>query len=152
MKRNPTASNSDAIPVIDFVRWRDGTPAARQAFAVELAETCHKVGFFQLVGHGLEDLQTRAKKMMRELFRLPIEQKERIAKGRSRHFRGWEPLGTERTNGRIDLREQVDTWTDCDTVPDDIKRPYLRLYGPSQYFSDQVLPGYKTLTRCVCRV
>ena len=149
MKRNLTANStsSSAIPIINFVKWRHGSPAERLAFASELADTCHQVGFFQLVGHGLEDLQLRAKAMMRDLFKLPIEQKRRIAKIHSPHFRGWEPLGTERTNGRVDYREQVDTWTDCETAPEDENVPYLRLYGPSQYFSDQVLPGYKALTQ-----
>ncbi len=101
------------VPVVDFARWAHGSASERQAFADELGEICHKVGFFQLINHNVDDgLQQRVKAMMRELFQLPLEAKEAISKELSPHFRGWEALGTERTNGRVDFREQVDTWSD----------------------------------------
>lgn len=135
-----------AVPVIDFAKWRDGTPAERRAFASHLGDVCHRVGFFHLVGHGMDSaFHQRIKDTMYAMFRLPRIEKEAISKVRSPHFRGWEPLGTELTNGRVDYREQVDTWSDCQPMPDDPERPYQRLYGPSQYFSDMVLPGYKAL-------
>ena len=51
----------------------------------------------------------------------------------------------ERTNGKADYREQVDTWTD---MPESgLRWPlYERLKGPSQYISDSVLPGYRAFT------
>jgi isopenicillin N synthase-like dioxygenase len=108
------AATAPAVPIVDFARWADGSTAERQAFADELGEICHKVGFFQLINHNVDDgLQQRVKAMTRELFQLPLEAKQAISKELSPHFRGWEALGTERTNGRVDFREQVDTWSDC---------------------------------------
>ena len=136
-----------SVPIINIQDFRKGTPTDRQAFANNLADVCHSVGFFSLVGHELEELQLRVKLMLRKIFVLERSKKETIAKQHSKHFRGWEPLGTELTNGRVDLREQVDTWTDCKVVAEDMDRPYLRLYGPSQYFDDKILPGYEALTK-----
>eukprot|EP00943_MAST-04B_sp_MAST-4B-sp1_P005850 g5850.t1 len=138
------------VPVVDIETFRKGSTKERRAFANNLTDICHKVGFFSLVGHGLDDLQIRVKKMMRQLFLLDESEKKSIAKINSKHFRGWEELGTELTNNRVDLREQVDTWTDCECV-EDPSHPYLRLYGPSQYFDDSILPGYKALTKELMR-
>ena len=138
--------------MVDFSEWVDGTPQDRLAFARRLGQICHKVGFFQLVNHDVDlELQKTILRTMQKIFQLPQHEKERIAKIHSPWFRGWEALGTERTNGRVDLREQVDTWTDCDPVinpcgQSNTNPEYKRLYGPSQYFSDDVLPGYKDLT------
>lgn len=68
-----------------------------------------------------------------------------IAKVNSPYFRGYEGLGAEVTNGKVDYREQVDTWADM--APSEKRTPmYERLKGPSQYFSDKDLPGYKDFT------
>jgi len=84
--------------------------------------------------------------MMERLFALPLETKMHIAKEKSPFFRGYEGVGAEVTNGKVDYREQVDTWTDM--TPSPLRQPpYERLKGPSQYFSDQHLPGYKALTQ-----
>jgi len=136
------------VPIIDFARWRDGSAEEKRQFAEELGQVCHRVGFFHLVNHGIDiEFQEKIKSMMRDLFRLPLHEKEKISKTLSPHFRGWEALGTERTNGRVDYREQVDTWTDRAPRAEDPDKPYMRLYGPSQYFEDSVLPGYRALTR-----
>jgi len=105
------------------------------------------VGFAQLVNHGLRDgIVEEAFGMMERLFALPLETKMHIAKEKSPFFRGYEGVGAEVTNGKVDYREQVDTWTDM--TPSPLRQPpYERLKGPSQYFSDQHLPGYKALTQ-----
>ena len=143
-----SALDEGAVPIVDFAQWVHGSEADRRAFAKRLGSICHRVGFFQLVNHGIDAaFQKKISSMMRKLFALPLEKKRTIAKEHSPQFRGWEALGTERTNGRVDYREQVDTWSDCPTVNDDPAKPYLRLYGPSQYFEDSTLPGYKALTK-----
>ena len=142
-----------AVPVVDFAEWEHGSAEDRLSFAKRLGGICHRVGFFTLVGTSLDaKYQKNLLQMMKKLFDLPLKAKQAIEKRHSPHFRGWEALGTERTNGRVDYREQVDTWTD--RSPREPRKPYERLYGPSQYFPDKVLPGYKALTldwRARCR-
>ena len=69
---------------------------------------------------------------MRQLFDSSLEQKQLIDKRKSRHFRGWEGLGAEYTNGRPDQREQVDLWTEHAALDAAVEPKYLRLLGPNQ--------------------
>ena len=65
----------------------------------------------------------------------------------SPHFRGYEAAGSEQTGGRVDHREQIDTWSELPTVSRADGDPHwLRLYGPNQFFDEATLPGYKALT------
>jgi isopenicillin N synthase-like dioxygenase len=83
--------------------------------------------------------------MMERFFALPVEQKLLIDKQLSRHFRGWEAVGTEYTNNRPDMREQIDLWTDRPALADDVEPTYLRLLGPNQWMPDEVMPGQREL-------
>ena len=38
-----------SVPIINIQDFRKGTPTDRQAFANNLADVCHSVGFFSLV-------------------------------------------------------------------------------------------------------
>ena len=42
------------IPVVTLAGWREAG-ADRQAFAEDLVRTCHEVGFFTLVDHGIDE-------------------------------------------------------------------------------------------------
>ncbi|NNE74589.1 MAG: isopenicillin N synthase family oxygenase, partial [Acidimicrobiales bacterium] len=132
------------IPLVDVGRWRGGTRPERQAFADEVRDICHRVGFFIAVNHGVDtELTESVFATLRRLFALPESTKRQIDKTDSRHFRGWEPVGTESTNNRTDHREQIDLWTDGKSHPPDAEPPYLRLMGPNQWLDDAVLPGHR---------
>ena len=134
------------IPVVDLARWR-GSRRERAALADEIRSICHHIGFFLVVNHGIErTLVDSLFAMMERLFDLPDEQKALIDKTRSRHFRGWEQTGSEYTNNRPDIREQVDTWSETEARAPDAEPPYLRLLGPNQWLPEDVLPGYRELT------
>lgn len=134
------------IPIIDVQR-RTGSIANRRELADELRRVYHEIGFAVVVNHGLPgDLLRRVADMMGRFFALPTEQKLLIDKQRSRHFRGWESVGTEYTNNRPDIREQIDLWTDRPALPDDVEPAYLRLLGPNQWMPDDVMPGQRALS------
>ena len=134
------------IPVVDLSRWQ-GSPRQREALATELREICHQVGFFLATGHGIESsFLDSLFEMMERLFSLPDEQKRLIDKRRSRHFRGWEQVGSELTNNRPDMREQVDTWSETRARPASAEPAYLRLLGPNQWLPDDVVAGHRELT------
>ena len=141
------AGHFSEIPVVDLSPWwGTGTPDERTELADRVRGICHEVGFFLIVNHGVErSFVDMVFAMMDDLFTLPLEQKQLIDKINSRHFRGWEAVGTEFTNNRPDIREQVDLWTDHPARPPEVEPHYLRLLGPNQWLPEEVLPGFETL-------
>jgi len=134
------------IPTIDLGR-RQGNHLERQALADELVAVYHDIGFAVLVNHGLpERLVDRVFAMMADFFALPDEQKLLIDKRESPHFRGWEAVGTEFTNNRPDIREQIDVWSEHTSLAEDVEPDYLRLLGPNQWMPEDVLPGQRRIT------
>lgn len=135
----PTHSTTDhdaALPVLDLREFDRGTdPAARSRFVEQLRETCHDVGFFYLVGHGIGDTLFReVEEVTRAFFALPEADRMAITMTRSPHFRGYTPLGGELTNGRADRREEIDLGPERPapalTAADP---PWRRLLGPNQW-------------------
>lgn len=135
------------IPIISLEPWR-GTDAQRAELAQHVRSVCHEIGFFVLVDHGIDRaFMDRVFHTMEALFTLPEADKRLIDKVVSPHFRGWEAVGSEYTNNRPDMREQVDLWTDHEARAPDVEPHYLRLLGPNQYLPDSVLPGFEALLR-----
>ena len=129
-----------AIPEVDLAGWSTD----RAVFAEQVREICHDIGFFQLVGHGVDDeFIDRHVDQQRRFFSLAEAQKATIDKALSPHFRGWERVGAELTGGRPDLREQLDLSTEHPVRGLDIDPPYLRLDGPNQWLAEEVLPGFR---------
>ncbi len=135
----------DAIPVVD-VSSLLGPLTQQQTLADELCQISHEVGFFLVVNHGVSpSLSEDVFSMMQSFFALPWSQKALIDKRKSRHFRGWEPVGAEYTNYCPDIREQIDCWTEWPALPVDVEPQYLRLLGPNQWLPEELLPGSSML-------
>ncbi|WP_018180139.1 isopenicillin N synthase family dioxygenase [Jongsikchunia kroppenstedtii] len=114
------------LPVIDLAEL--DTAAGRD----RLRDVTHEVGFFYLVGHGIEpNLIARLLQVTREFFALPDAAKDAVRMIRSPHFRGYNRLGGELTNGQTDWREQIDIGIDRDPVAG--AEDYMRLQGPNQW-------------------
>jgi isopenicillin N synthase-like dioxygenase len=136
----------DELPVVSL-RPLDRTGARHDRLAGELCRICHEIGFFLAVDHGVDRrLTADVFDLMHRFFALPVEDKLRIDKRASRHFRGWEPTGSEYTNNRPDIREQIDLWTDHPALAPDVEPPYLRLLGGNQWMPEDVLPGHRELS------
>ena len=134
------------IPTIDLGPLR-GTVDERRALADELTAVYHDIGFAVLVNHGLPaGYLDNVFAMMAEFFALSDDQKLFIDKRESRHFRGWEAVGTEFTNNRPDVREQIDMWSERPALDADVEPAYLRLLGPNQWMPDDVIAGQQALT------
>ena len=109
------AQDANELPRFDLQQWRDaeGDCARRQQQAEALCLACHEVGFFLLTNHGIKNtLIDSVFDLSRQFFDLPLEDRKSIDKRASRHFRGWEGEGSEYTNGRPDIREQIDLWSE----------------------------------------
>ncbi|MFK7992811.1 MAG: isopenicillin N synthase family dioxygenase [Granulosicoccus sp.] len=106
-----------------------------RCFVEQLHETCHGAGFFYLTGHGVDaQYNDKALSVANQFFDLPDNEREQLAIGQSAAFRGYTLLKNERTNGRIDWRDQLDIGpeeTAPTLAPDD--PPWARLRGPNQW-------------------
>lgn len=99
---------SGDIPVLDLREYAAGGERA-DAFVHELRGIVHEVGFFQLIGHGVDPALLRdAPALAERFFALPDEERQAIDNVLSPQFRGYTRFGHERTNGRADLRDQID--------------------------------------------
>ena len=83
--------------------------AARDEVSRQLDAACRDVGFFYIVGHGVDEgLQRRLEALSREFFGLPEDEKARIGMAEGgRAWRGWFPVGGELTSGVPDRKEGI---------------------------------------------
>ena len=91
------------------------------------------MGFFYLVGHGVEqELIDELLAVSRQFFELPTEDKLAIENVHSPQFRGYTRIGGELTHGDVDWREQIDIGVERDAVEPGPGVPdYWRLEGPN---------------------
>jgi isopenicillin N synthase-like dioxygenase len=102
-----TAPNcSDDLPIIDLTSLISGE-AHRDEAIREISEACKNVGFFYIVGHGLDpQLFDELERLSSEFFARPLEEKMGISMSRGgRAWRGFFPVGAELTSGQADQKE-----------------------------------------------
>ncbi|MGI9052164.1 MAG: isopenicillin N synthase family dioxygenase [Ilumatobacteraceae bacterium] len=134
-----------SIPDVDLARW-SGTTNDRRGLARDVRLICHEVGFFHVVGHGVPaQFRDDWLAALQAFFALPDDVKARIDKINSRHFRGWERVGAELTDNRVDHREQLDVASEHPPYPPDVEPAYLRLNGPNQWLPEAALPGFRAI-------
>ncbi|SFS01286.1 Isopenicillin N synthase [Microbacterium sp. cf046] len=120
-----------SLPVLDLSRL-DGGAEAAAAFRDDLRAATHDVGFFYLTGTGISaELESRLHRAARDFFALPEADKLAIENVTSPHFRGYTRIGGERTQGRIDWREQIDIGPEREAIADRDAPDYARLIGPN---------------------
>lgn len=133
-----------SLPILDLSRL-DAGPEQAAAFRDELREITHDVGFFYLVGHGVEqELIDELLSVSKRFFELPAEDKLAIENTNSPQFRGYTRVGGERTHGDVDWREQIDIGVERETVePGPGVADYWRLDGPNLW--PAALPELETV-------
>lgn len=124
----------DSLPVLDLSEL-GGDPQRSAGFLAELRRATHEVGFFYLVGHGVpQELIDEVITTSRKFFALPEADKLAIENINSPHFRGYTRLGGERTQGRVDWREQIDIGAERPAVSAGPGVPdWEVLEGPNQW-------------------
>jgi isopenicillin N synthase-like dioxygenase len=129
------------VPVIDVTPFLAGGGAERRAVAKAIGRACEDIGFFTIVGHGVDAaLVRRMADVSRAFFDLPVADKQRVRRPKPEQSRGYIGLGEENLSysvGRdtIDLKEffaigPVD-------VPDE---PYYRAAAAYPSFAPNVWP------------
>jgi isopenicillin N synthase-like dioxygenase len=121
-----------SLPILDISELDAGPDRAEQ-FRIQLRQVTHDVGFFYLIGHGIDpSLVERLLDVSQRFFALPDDEKLAIENTHSPHFRGYTRVGKELTAGAVDWREQLDIGEDRDAVEPGPGVPdYWRLEGPN---------------------
>ena len=127
---------------------------AEAAFAAELREVCHTVGFFYVAG--IDDVVSPATRenalaASARFFAMPQAKKDAIDNRNSPAFRGYVRLGAENTAGLPDLREQVEFGvemtdddalaTETESSPPPVYHACLR--GPNQWPDERDCPRFR---------
>jgi isopenicillin N synthase-like dioxygenase len=133
-----------SLPEIDLSAFRAApASAAGREVVARLRSACHDPGFCYLSGHGVgAELDLSIMAAARDFFALPEPARHALSIANSPHFRGYTPLGAERTRGAADWREQLDLGAEEPALlltPAD--PPWLRLRGPNQW--PDALPGLR---------
>lgn len=86
-----------SVPTIDFTAYlSDPTSAESSKIVNDIKTACTTTGFFQLIGHGIPtSLQDAVFKGSEALFKLPMEEKVKLDRGKSfgASNRGYELIG-----------------------------------------------------------
>jgi len=73
------ANSKNFVPVIDMAPYFAGTPEGKCQVAEELGRACREVGFYVLLGHGVDPtLVDQVESVSREFFDLPLVEKMKI--------------------------------------------------------------------------
>jgi len=119
------------LPVLDLTAL-DAGPDDAARFRDDLRAATHDVGFFYLTGTGVSaELEARLHRAARDFFALPDADKLAIENVTSPHFRGYTRVGGERTQGKVDWREQIDIGPERDAVTAADAPDFARLIGPN---------------------
>ncbi|KAG8761091.1 hypothetical protein FRC14_007872 [Serendipita sp. 396] len=131
------------VPILD---WRLYELGRKSEFISQLRDALINVGFMYLqhppVRPGLIE---EVKQLLPRLFELPKEEKERLKMANSPHFLGYSALGDELTKGKVDQREQFDFGTPYECIWKKGDPEYLKLWGPAQWPSEELLPGFRNI-------
>ncbi|MFE2050898.1 isopenicillin N synthase family dioxygenase [Streptomyces sp. NPDC059459] len=123
---------TDRLPVLDL-RDAAGSPEDRADFLDRLRRAIHEVGFFQLVGHGIEDAGEMLD-LSRRFFALPEPDRLALNILDSPLFRGYSELGREHTKGIPDQRRQLDVGPEQPArTPEPGEPSYRCLIGPNEW-------------------
>ncbi len=123
------------VPTVDLARCDDpGDLEGLTAVARDVDRACRDVGFFSVVGHGVDPaLPTRLAALAREFFARPVAEKDTVAMRQGgTAWRGWFPLHGELTSGTPDHKEGY--YFGRELGPADARvRDRLPLHGPNLF-------------------
>jgi isopenicillin N synthase-like dioxygenase len=88
------ANSKSFVPVIDMGPYVAGTPEGKRQVAEELGRACREVGFYVLVGHGVDPtLVDQVETVSREFFDLPVAEKMKVHIGNVPGGVGYSAMG-----------------------------------------------------------
>ncbi|KAJ5160172.1 uncharacterized protein N7482_007176 [Penicillium canariense] len=153
------AANCECIPIIDLSDIDSPHFKDRRKLAQIIYDACTQVGFFYIKNHGIPEAMVSDIHHAAELFfSLPEEEKMKVYIGNSQKFRGYSPIGGERSTGTEDdpvaeeeavgvLSEAFDIGYELALDSQKLKYAVLPsdtygLYGDNQWPNEETLAGF----------
>ena len=132
----------EQVPVIDLAPFLDGDLATRQRAARTVGQACEEIGFFTLVGHGVDPALVRATQdTARDFFDLPYEEKIRIRRPAPEQNRGYNGVGQEALSYSIGHKTPHDLKEFLSIGPVDVPdAPYYRARDAYPHFAPNLWP------------
>ncbi|KAH9859002.1 Clavaminate synthase-like protein [Lenzites betulinus] len=131
-----------SVPILDWSLVE--TAGGKAKFKEQLRHALVNVGFLYLSNPPVARADMNALiDYTPRLFDLPQEEKDAIRMANSPHFFGYSRLGAELTKGKTDQREQFDFGTPYNSHWRPGDPEYLKLWGPSQWPKEELVPGFK---------
>ncbi|KAJ5780517.1 hypothetical protein N7457_005677 [Penicillium paradoxum] len=160
--QNSQLADCDLIPIIDLSNLESPHLHERQNLAQSIYDACTQVGFFYIKNHGIpEDMIKSIHSAAKRLFDLPAEQKMRFYIANSQKFRGYSPLGGEKSTGTeddpVDEEDAVSALSEAFDIGyetamdlhksknDPLPRDTYGLYGDNQWPSHDLLPNFSDI-------
>lgn len=111
------------VPVIDLTRWFGGGPAARAAIAAQVDEACRRVGFLQILGHGVPgDVVAAMRTTTDDFFSLPHHVKLESRSPSPEINRGYASRGAEGLAYSLGVERPADLFEAFNIGPDGAER------------------------------
>lgn len=122
-------STNNSVPTIDISRFTGVTASERDAVVREVAETCERIGFFLIKGHGVaDDLIARTYASARAFFDLPKEEKLEVKRNRAEVSRGYNVLADQSLSRSMGILSPPDLQESFNIGPLNA--------GPDPYFAE----------------
>jgi len=135
--------DTDVLPIIDISPYLPGrgTPESRAQTAAALHAACRDFGFFYLDLSGFvgSEQTDELAELGHQFFKLENQVKEKLHIQNQDLARGYQRLGENITQGKVDVHEGLDFYAPV-AEPDKTKP----LWGENQWPSDEDLPGFRT--------
>lgn len=127
------------VPVVDIEPWTSDDPADRLAVADALDDACRRIGFLQVVGHGVADeVLADMRTATDAFFALPVEEKRTSMSPSPEINRGYAGRGDEGLSYSIGLERPADLFEAFNLGPEhpDLDNPAVaverhRLFAPN---------------------
>lgn len=130
----------DLVPIIDLARWHDG-PRAQAAMAHAVDEACRRVGFLQLVGHGLpDDTVHGALAALDDFWARPADEKLRWRSPSAEINRGYAPLGDESLSYSLGIDAPPDLFEAFNIGLDDVPDEPAYAVERQRFFAANIWP------------
>ena len=89
-----SGGSNSFVPVIDVAPYLAGTAQGKRRVAAEIDRACRQVGFYVIVGHGVDpQLIDEVEEVSREFFDLPLDEKMKVHIGNTPGAVGYSAMG-----------------------------------------------------------
>jgi isopenicillin N synthase-like dioxygenase len=128
------------VPIIDLSGFREGSAAARARIAAAVDEAAGRVGFMQIVGHGIpDDVLAGLTGAIDRFFALPTAAKETCRPASTATNRGYSAPRAERLSHSLGVYSPADLFEAFNIGVEAAEYPHLDL--PTDFYAANIWPA-----------